>query len=517
MKIENWFKRYWVYVITMKSGFFVLLFCAVIPISISHAQEQEIKHNKSKGSWNISQRQSQEAVSSSDALVSEKPVQTDEQPEVQGVLTDDDLSLKSQSSDVESSLVAVDEPQIQDAVTEQTEESIDTSPVVPVVDLEPSLRQALEDQFSRIRSRIETENAFSAVLGEDYLSYGLLLRKAGRLDEARDMFVDALHISKVNNGVYAIEQRPLLRELFETNFLIGNIEESEDSLKKILWLEDQQSPVVRDRFSYDLLLKLSNHYIDAYLFQPGSGEVQALLLSQADKYSRLVINRHGSAPMSEALMPYGELALVHLFKRLQREDAARLNNTFEQRSQFRSFRDYEQRIKSQNFYNDSFSKSDLFSKLYLKKAQQEGNVEQIVHALLGLGDVNLLFGRQLSAAQYYELAWLEAQKLPQDHPLVVSFEEPVELPAFNYAYPRKLVKRKYEYVTIPLVFDLDKSGRVGKVNKYVEGQKNHEFFNRARRAVKKTTFRPPIENGKMIGVNQVEHVVRVLDRKKKNS
>ena len=68
-----------------------------------------------------------------------------------------------------------------------------------VLDIDPQLRADLDAQFQRLQSSLETEDAFSEALGEDYLSYGLLLTQAGRYDDAREALTDAAHISKINN------------------------------------------------------------------------------------------------------------------------------------------------------------------------------------------------------------------------------------------------------------------------------------------------------------------------------
>ena len=104
----------------------------------------------------------------------------------------------------------VDEPLIDEASILEPETSAQVS---------AQLRKDLESQFQQIQSLIKSEDAYSERLGEEYLNYGLLLKQVGRLEEARENFVDSLHISKVNDGVYSIEQRPALRALFDTHLL----------------------------------------------------------------------------------------------------------------------------------------------------------------------------------------------------------------------------------------------------------------------------------------------------------
>jgi len=84
------------------------------------------------------------------------------------------------------------------------------------------LSRDIEQQFKALRATLETEDAFSEKLGENYLGYGMLLRESGQYDEAIEAFVNALHISKVNNGIYSLEQRPALKALFDTHYALQN-------------------------------------------------------------------------------------------------------------------------------------------------------------------------------------------------------------------------------------------------------------------------------------------------------
>jgi hypothetical protein len=168
---------------------------------------------------------------------------------------------------------------------------------------------------------------------------------------------------------------------------------------------------------------------------------------------------------------------------------------------------------SQSFLIESFSRGELYLKKYLLKAKAENNKEQIVRALLSLADVNMLFVRKVAAIQYYQLAWLEAQDLAADHELVIAFDQPVELPSFNYAHKLREIKRRDESVDVPLIFNVQKTGRETKVEAQSESQAQGVVFKRARRAARRLVFRPAFEQGKMVDTLGYQHNVRVLVKK----
>ncbi len=381
--------------------------------------------------------------------------------------------------------------------------------------LSRELRVSLDAQFERIQQLIKTEDAYSSKLGEEYLGYGLLLTQAGEIDQARKMVVDALHISKVNDGVYSIEQRPILRALFEINLLKGKSEDLEANLSKIIWIENKNIDHI-GTYSFDLALKLGHHYLDLYLIQSVHGDVSLGYLDSAAKHFSYAIRQYGRASMDELLMPYGELSEVHFYRKklvdkvigLQRGNSILgdgRNSPFSRKTQF----------KQPDIIDDTFFKAKKYSELHLIKAQTEKNKRQTTYALLALADTNLLFNRKKTAAHYYKQAWLEAQKLAVDAPIRLSFDKPVKLPAFNHSLNNEDPQRQgATYAYLPVMVDVNPDGKVTKVEKNVFGASSEKIALRARRIIKNTKFRPAILDGEMVPSSGHEEKIRVLVSKK---
>ncbi len=380
--------------------------------------------------------------------------------------------------------------------------------IQPVVSLSDEQRQALKAQFDQIQLLKESEDAFSERLGESYLSYGRVLMQAGRTDEARKMLVNALHITKINHGVNAIEQRPILRELFELNFALSNLEDTEDNLQRIIWLE-KKIPKNKDNYSYDLVVRLGNFFLDQYLSEPSISELSLQRLNKSTKYLRYALNRYGDRPLSEALLPYGELALAHHLKSKIESDVDR---SFYQDTRQRSYTDLN-RVKDRSSASSrrlsSFARSESYLKSYLKKAKDERDLVNTLRALLGLGDLNLMSGRQNDAQNYYDLAWRGAQNLPLDHPIVTSFENPVKLPSFGSSVIREPIQTDRNIETIPVSLSIDETGRVKRVAREALIDVTTAKTNRARRIAKRVRFRPAIDNGKLIASQDFPYEVKI--------
>lgn len=384
----------------------------------------------------------------------------------------------------------------------------------PVLNVEPQLRADLDAQYNRVQKTLQTADAFSESLGEDYLSYGLLLKQAGRYDEAREVLVDAAHISKINNGLNAPEQRPYLAALFDIHMLQDNTEEADNALQRIIWLE-QENPKVLDDLTYPLALRLGNRYMDQFLYRPVAGKESLISLSQADLYFNYVLRRYGNNPINEVKLPYGELALVNFWRsRVASSSSAPANfSVFAGRDnalgQFpnRGGRQFNNVVAPSG--GVFFARAEFYLKRYLARARNEGSPQTVIKAILNLGDINLMQERRQIASDYYRLAWIEGLKLAPGDPFLETFDRPVALPDFEYALERKHVVKGDQALLIPMKFKVDQFGRVGDVQPIEEANRNFPYFTAARRAVRKITYRPIIREGKLVATGVVSDDVLV--------
>ena len=398
------------------------------------------------------------------------------------------------------------------AMTEE-ESELETKqdfPVRPILDLEPELRTSLETIFARIVELQETEDAFSANLGEAYLTYGQALIRAGRLQEARKMLANALHITKINNGVNSIEQRPVLATMFELAIAQENLTASEELIERILWLEN--SAMDRDElddFSFPLLLRLGTRYLDLYLYRPIKSATALHQLDQSQRFLGHAVKRYGDRPINQLYMPYGELALVHLIKNKFNQENERTMFPTNDRRASELLRWGLKDLPDIKPIGHSYRSAEKQLFAYLTKSLEENELEHTVKAFISLGDLDLLFNRRESAAQYYEKAWESAQALPAGHALLKKFQQPTALPDFFYAMPREDVEGKLATVLVPLTFALDKYGKVQHFADDTDASTSSKLVSRAKRAARRLVFRPAIERGQMVPAEQVSYEVKV--------
>lgn len=522
--------------IDKKSSIVSLLFLPLLAFSSSIVLAQTQETEVSKG-WAVSGSNVELKVSQQTAQLSDQ-----DSAEVDGALENVESAV---AADAKPSAEQVEAVQQELEVAEQEPEgpAIEGPTIVPSdtllevapkpeiaarprLDIDDSLRAQLESQFQALQDLRDTEDAFSERLGETFFSYGDALQRAGRLEEAQDMFAQALHINKINNGVNNIAQRPMLKSLAWLELAEGDIEKAEEYVSRIIWVEKQQREV-RDTFSYDIILALANKKLDQYLYRPVAGEASIAVLDSATKYFRYIIRRYGDQPIDKLLMPYGEIAYV---QHLKFQLAPRVSSSFASQSQNRinsqRFPERDRRFGGDRrfgqptpprpiFIAPQGGNGESYMREYFSKAARADDTKHKVQALLNQGDVHQMFGRSAVAAAFYERAWVEAQNLAADHELVVGMSKPHKLPAFFFASDRnnEEIATYTPRTNVPLDISVDAAGRVSKVFTEPAETDSPKLTSRARRSVKRITFRPAIEAGKLVGTDRYTENIRVIVRK----
>jgi hypothetical protein len=221
---------------------------------------------------------------------------------------------------------------------------------------------------------------------------------------------------------------------------------------------------------------------------------------------------YGKRPVSEDLMPYGELALISFLESKLQPNIDKTASLEDSRL-FGSSNLRGRKLQLSSYFEDPFPWGDAYLQVYLKKAQKEGDLEHVVRALTSLGDYNQLFGRYSAAKPYYELAWLAAQELGESQKDVVDFSVPTALPAFKYAYPREKIMLDREMVSVKLLLSISDEGRVIDVEQADPEDGLKKYFPRARRGVRRVVFRPRMIDAATVPSEKVEHITRVPLRK----
>ncbi|MEO0367445.1 MAG: hypothetical protein AAF197_01530 [Pseudomonadota bacterium] len=377
---------------------------------------------------------------------------------------------------------------------------------------DPGLMADLDQQYQAIQVLLEQGNAFSLVLGERYVEYARILREAGRLEEAVDVLMKALHIQKANYGLFDERHRFLLKMMFEFNFEQNNVEESEENLRRLM-LIDRQIGSEDNELTYDMLVRMGHYYIDQHLQVPVGSESSVLLIDNAIGYFRVAIAKSDQTELSEQLLPYGEYVFAAYLqsKALEKNQSADFTRLGRSSTAFEQDR-YQVSISTRRAYANSNSVLNQF----LRSAQTEELKDREVQALLALGDLNMLYSRRSAAERYYLEAWEASRDLPENHAMRSVFNDLIKLPSFPFSQPwERKINEDRIMVSVPVSLNISQTGKVQKVmNQFEELPYSSSIINRAKRTVRNHVFRPRVIDGDIANVVGEDYVIELLVKKK---
>lgn len=142
-----------------------------------------------------------------------------------------------------------------------------TKPVIPQKrQLRPS--QVVEQYRERIEE-LEAENgAYGAGIDEELLGLGRALQQAGAHREAIDEFRRAMLIKRVNEGLYSLNQAPMIERMIESQIVLNQWEEANDNHQYLFWLHARNYGRDDPRM-LPIINQLSRWHLQAYTEEKG--------------------------------------------------------------------------------------------------------------------------------------------------------------------------------------------------------------------------------------------------------
>ncbi|MEY4641148.1 MAG: hypothetical protein RLZZ227_1142 [Pseudomonadota bacterium] len=92
---------------------------------------------------------------------------------------------------------------------------------------------------SRIADTQATDDAYSNELREQYDSLGTLLQQSREHEDAIAAFESAMHIDRVNTGLYTLDQIPLVEKMIASHEALGNIREVNDLHEYLFYIQQR--------------------------------------------------------------------------------------------------------------------------------------------------------------------------------------------------------------------------------------------------------------------------------------
>ena len=259
----------------------------------------------------------------------------------------------------------------------------------------PTEPSALGVYRSYIESMETNGGAFAPGLTEQLLGLGLNLQALDRHAEAAKVLKRGVHVSRVQSGLYAADQIPLLRAEIRSLIALGRFDEVDEHQRYLARVESEA--LTGTPASIAALIDQGEWAEQAWDLRLGDQEAHPEHLARSWQYYRLAYNQstqlYGERSL-ELLKPLeGMLRLQYRFADLQRENAS--NSRFDGTS-------YRQTSALGGAYRRGEA---VLSTIFGLKLVNGSSAGEQARDLTRLGDWARWMGRRSDSRSYYDKAW----------------------------------------------------------------------------------------------------------------
>jgi len=377
-------------------------------------------------------------------------------------------------------------------------------PIKPEDDPEFDTRAESIDQYNIAVLELESDSgAWGIGLTEQLGSLADLQQQQGDHLEAINSFGRAIHLSRINSGLYTVEQIPLLEGLIGSYAAVGDWEKT-DLFYNYLFYVQQKAYGIDDPRMISELDRLGRWNIQA--FNIGYGDPLGLRLSVAQMLfvagARMVLKYFGknderyvgflrSIANSAYLVSLNPDLAVEASQSRYREEQARLRLSLNQRGGTRP--------------RGFIAGKDALTEIVTYYSTAPDSIYEFAEAVINLGDWYLMFRYRQAAAMNYQEAWdllslqgngaeLIQQFFGQVRSLPTFASESDELAARSAALNDD-AQLNFDFADF--AFSVTENGVVRDIRLLSEEtEANRSQLLQVRRVVRDSLFRPVLKDGK---------------------
>ncbi len=364
-------------------------------------------------------------------------------------------------------------------------------------------RSASIRQYNGAVTDIELDGgAWDGGLVEELASLGRLQQQQGNHLGAIETLDRAIHVNRINSGLYTLEQIPVVEQLIQSYMALGDWEQA-DIYNNYLYHVQQKAYGVDDPRLIPVLDRLATWNIQA--FKIGYGDLLGVRLRQSQimfnaaarmvhmhfgKTDERFVNYQRNIANSAYLVARNPDLMMEVdrpeHRSMQQVLAHKLNE--QRRVQPAGFRTGERAlIEIAMFYQE-----------------QGENSYALAEAITHLADWYLMFGRRRSTLENYKIAWDMLQELENSEELterlfgnvapLPSFGSTIEAPDALYRNEDGSEALNFDYAD--LTFDIMANGLVRNVESISEEtEENQAQLGKLRMRVRSMRFRPLVIDG----------------------
>lgn len=354
--------------------------------------------------------------------------------------------------------------------------------------------------------QIESDHGvYSAELSEHLLSLAQNYSTQGDHEDAVEVLNRAVHVQRINGGLYSLSQAPILEQIIEGHMALGQWDEATKRHRHLYWLHERNYGRDDPRI-LPMLEKVSSWHLNAYSLTNTNGASHLMNAYQMLQKSVDIISKNFGSRDERLVQPLQSLAVSNYYLATLRSEQARSTN------ELRSSRDSDleaERVARLNhyvlnsFYNGKAAINRIVS---IYEADEQADPIKLIESKVQLGDWYMLWDRPSAAMDNYQEAFAamsDDQQLVQTRDEV--FGQAVALPDMPMLQAKAHdPNNPHDYVLVQ--FDVSARGTARNI-KILESKPADSVGNRAtvRRNLKKAKFRPKIVDGQAVVTEGIVH------------
>jgi len=429
------------------------------------------------------------------------------------------------------------------------------------------LRQAVERYSERVDLLEAEYGAWYPGLQEELIGLGQAWLNVGEYEDAINVFTRAMHINRINEGLYSLSQQDVLKHLIDVNTQVNDLDALTDNYTYLIWLYENNYSADDIRrvpayhlaanghlhaatFSTDSKRTIRHLVLATHLF---SHAVETIAFAKGENDPALIDSLHGIVRANHKLVePYGFLSSVpsHLETQFNSSRAVSISSLSPRFGIPGSVRRDLERSSVPVYRGSSVDKNmiSLVVKSYQHAREALLRIIDIheknphlpdaayISALVDMGDWYLRFSRRSNAELYYGRAsQLIAAGDFSDEQKQILFSRPRPLgvvqkePEFEFERLRIVSTEQVQVSgqTVPQQ-EIDLTGTAPDAGKYVVAEftvtkygrvrdlkiiksipaDSYRFKKMATSMIKLTPFRPRVVDHQMVQTKQVRMVYR---------
>ncbi len=373
-----------------------------------------------------------------------------------------------------------------------------------------------QGQIDELEINIENieaeEGAWGAGLSEQLAGLGKAYQLRGEHDEAIDAFERAIHVNRINNGLYDLSQVNLIEDLLDSLMVTGQWEEVHERQQYLYWIH-RRNYGENDPRMLPVIDRLGSWYINDYAMNPENRMVGHLvdaynLFSQA---TSIIENQYGDSDL-RMIVPLRGLVLSNWFLwtfASQNPGIANSNMSLNNDVTYSSLDANKARLAP--YLNNNFAngKAALDRMVEIYSENPNSPPGAAATAKIELGDWHMLLKRWRSATELYQEAYssLAANEETRSQAEKI-FERPVALPdlvLMESDVEQVNVRGSQELATseapnyVLVSYDVSRFGDARNID-IIESfpEDNVGMRARVKRSLSNTRFRPRIVDGEPV-------------------